>query len=104
MYKPSIEIDVGSDGTPAAATATARVDAPVARVWSHIVDVDRYPTFVPMLSKVERDGHRVTVQLKFKVALFSVGFEFVADAKFEENKSLDLRWVSGEPRDLHIRF
>jgi ribosome-associated toxin RatA of RatAB toxin-antitoxin module len=104
MFKPSIEVDVGADGTPAAATATARINAPVARVWSHIVDVDQYPTFVPMLSKVKRDGDRVTVHLKFKVAFFSVGFDFVADAKFEENKWLDLRWVSGDPRDLHIRF
>jgi ribosome-associated toxin RatA of RatAB toxin-antitoxin module len=81
MFKPSIEVDVGPDGTPAAATATARVNASVARVWSHIVDVDQYPTFVPMLSKVKRDGDRVTVHLKFKVAFFSVGFDFVADAK-----------------------
>jgi ribosome-associated toxin RatA of RatAB toxin-antitoxin module len=104
MFKPSIEVDVGPDGTPAAATATARVNASVSRVWSHIVDVDQYPTFVPMLSKVKREGDRVTVHLKFKVAFFSVGFDFVADAKLEENKSLDLRWVAGEPRDLHIRF
>ena len=104
MYKPNIEVEVGPDGTPASATATTRVAATPARVWSHILDVDRYPTFVPMLSKVRRDGDRVTVHLKFKVAFFSVGFDFVADAKLEEQKSLDLRWVSGEPRDLHIRF
>ena len=104
MQKPVIEVDVGADGTPAAATATTRVGAPAAKVWSFIADVDRYPSFVPMLSKVKRDGDRVTVHLKFKVAFFSVGFDFVADAKYEEGKWLDLRWVSGEPKDLHIRF
>jgi carbon monoxide dehydrogenase subunit G len=104
MQKPIIEVDVGADGTPAAATATTRVGAPAAKVWSFIADVDRYPSFVPMLSKVKRDGDRVTVHLKFKVAFFSVGFDFVADAKYEEGKWLDLRWVSGEPKDLHIRF
>lgn len=104
MHKPSIEVDVGPDGTPAAATATTRIAAPLARVWSHILDVDRYPAIVPMLSKVTRAGDRVTVHLKFKVAFFSVGFEFVADATYDERRWLDLRWVGGEPRDLHIRF
>ncbi len=104
MHKPTIEVDVGADGTPASATATTRIAAPAARVWSHIIAVDRYPEFVPMLSKVRRDGDRVNVHLKFKVAFFSVGFDFVADAKYEEARWLDLRWVSGEPGDLHIRF
>ncbi|MGZ3443498.1 MAG: SRPBCC family protein [Polyangia bacterium] len=104
MKKPIIEVDVGADGTPAAATATTRVGAPAAKVWSFIADVDRYPTFVPMISKVRREGDRVSVHLKFKVAFFSVGFDFVADAKYEENKWLDLQWVSGEPRELRIRF
>ena len=53
MQKPIIEVDVGADGTPASATATTRVGAPAARVWSFIADVDRYPSFVPMLSKVQ---------------------------------------------------
>ena len=104
MHKPIIEVVAGPDGTPASSTATTRVAAPAARVWSFILDVDRYPTFVPMISKVKREGDRVSVHLKFKVAFFSVGFDFVADAKYEEGKWLDLSWVSGEPRDLHIRF
>lgn len=104
MQKPIIEVDVGADGTPASATATTRVGAPAARVWSFIADVDRYPSFVPMLSKVKRDGDRVTVQLKFKITLFSVGFDFIADAKYEEGKWLDLRGIGGDIKDLHIRF
>jgi len=104
MQKPIIEVDVGADGTPASATATTRVGAPAARVWSFIADVDRYPSFVPMLSKVKRDGDRVTVNLKFKITLFSVGFDFIADAKYEEGKWLDLRSIVGDIKDLHIRF
>ena len=104
MHKPIIEVEVGPDGTPASATATTRVAAPAARVWSHIADVDRYPQFVPMMSKAKRDGDRVHVHLKFKISLFSVGFDFVADAKYEEGRWLELRGVSGDIRDLHIRF
>ena len=104
MHKTIIEVDTGADGTPASATATTHIAAPPARVWSHIVAVERYPEFVPMLAKARREGDRVTVHLKFKVAFFSVGFDFVADAKYEEARWLDLRGVSGEPRDLHIRF
>lgn len=104
MHKPIIEVEVGPDGTPASATATTRVAAPTARVWSHIADVDRYPQFVPMMSKARRDGDRVHVHLKFKISLFSVGFDFVADAKYEEGRWLELRGVSGDIRDLHIRF
>lgn len=104
MHKPIIEVEVGADGTPASATATTRVAAPTARVWSHIADVDRYPLFVPMMSKARRDGDRVHVHLKFKISLFSVGFDFVADAKYEEGRWLELRGVSGDIRDLHIRF
>ncbi len=104
MSKPIIEVEVGADGTPASATATTRVAAAPARVWSHIADVDRYPTFVPMMSKAKREGDRVHVHLKFKITLFSVGFDFIADAKYEEGKWLELRGISGDIRDLHIRF
>jgi ribosome-associated toxin RatA of RatAB toxin-antitoxin module len=104
MSKPIIEVEVGADGTPSSATATTRIAAPVARVWSHIADVDRYPSFVPMMSKATRDHDRVHVHLKFKITLFSVGFDFVANAKYEENKWLELRGISGDIRDLHIRF
>jgi ribosome-associated toxin RatA of RatAB toxin-antitoxin module len=104
MHKPIIEVVAGADGTPDSATATTRIAAPPARVWSHIVAVERYPEFVPMIAKARRDGDRVSVHLKFKVSFFSVGFDFVADVVMEEARWLDLRGVSGEPRDLRIRF
>ena len=57
-----------------------------------------------MIHRIKRDGDRVTVQLKFKVAFFSVGFEFVADATRDEGRRLELRWVSGEPRAIRLGF
>ena len=33
-----------------------------------------------------------------------MGFDFVADAKYEEGKWLDLRGVGGDIKQLHIRF
>jgi hypothetical protein len=53
---------------------------------------------------VRLDGERATVDLKFKVALFSVGFQFVVDITREREKYLALSWVSGEPRGIKLRF
>src|SRR3569833_3459111 len=57
-----------------------------------------------MMSKATREQDRVHVHLKFKITLFSVGFDFVAHATYEENKWLELRGIYGDKRDLHIRF
>jgi hypothetical protein len=73
-------------------------------VWAAIADVGGYAGRVPMIHRVRRDGDRVTVGLRFKVSLFSVGFEFVADIRHEGERLLELRGVSGEPRGLVLRF
>jgi ribosome-associated toxin RatA of RatAB toxin-antitoxin module len=99
-----IEVELDGDGKPRAATATATVAAPPARLWQLILDLERYPKIVPMMHKVRREGDRVTAQLRFKVSIISVGFEFTADATYEEPRRLELRWVDGEPRDIRIRF
>jgi hypothetical protein len=57
-----------------------------------------------MIHRARRDGDRITIDLKFKVAILSVGFTFVADAVYEQEKWLELRWVSGEPRGIRLRF
>lgn len=101
---PLIEVRLGPDGRPAAASAAARIAAPPARVWAAIADVDAYPGRVPMIHRVRRDGDRVRVELRFKVSLFSVGFEFVVDAFTEPETTLELTYVSGEPRGLRLRF
>jgi hypothetical protein len=78
--------------------------SPLLRVTLGPDGVQAYPGRVPMVSKVKLEGQRVTVSLKFRISLFSVGFEFVADATVEENRSLELRHVAGEPRGLRLRF
>jgi ribosome-associated toxin RatA of RatAB toxin-antitoxin module len=104
MEKPIIEVDLDAAGKPIGATATARIAASPARVWQFIENVEGYSGIVPMLHKVKRQGDRVTVHLKFKISLFSVGFDFTADATYEAAKWLELRWVAGEPRALRIRY
>src|SRR5262245_18318083 len=102
--KPIVHVDFDGEGRPSGAVATASVAANRQRVWSHIFDIDRYPGVVPMLSKVKREGDRVTVHLRFRVSLLSVGFDFTCDVKYREARWLELRWVAGEPRGLLIRF
>jgi ribosome-associated toxin RatA of RatAB toxin-antitoxin module len=104
LPKPIVTVDTAPDGRPLGAEATAEIAAPRDRVWAFILNVDGYPGIVPMLHKVKRDGDRVTVHLKFKVALLSVGFDFTCDVSFEEGRWLELRWVSGEPKGMRIRF
>ena len=99
-----IEVELDRSGQPAAAVATTTVARTPAEVWRFVSAVERYPGTVPMLHKVRREGDRVTAQLRFKISFFSVGFEFTADAAYEENRWLELRWVAGEPREVRIRF
>jgi carbon monoxide dehydrogenase subunit G len=99
-----IQISVGADGLPSGARAAVRIAASPARVWAVISDVDGYAGRVPMIHRVRKNGDRVTVDLRFKVALFSVGFAFVADVHREVERSLEIRGVSGEPRGLLLRF
>jgi ribosome-associated toxin RatA of RatAB toxin-antitoxin module len=101
---PLVQIHLGPDGLPAAAIAATRMAATPARVWSVISDVGSYAGRVPMMERVRKDGSRVTVGLRFKVALFSVRFEFVADVRREEGRVLEIEGISGEPRGLRLRF
>lgn len=100
----TLRIHPAPDGHPRVAVAEARIDRSAARLWAAIVDVERYPGRVPMIHRVQREGDRITVHFRFKLALFSVGFHVVVDAVAEPERSLELRWVSGEPRGLRLRF
>ena len=104
MRDVDLKVHIDESGSPRGATAVARVDAPIARLWKVIEDVDRYPERIPMIHRVRIDAARAQVDLKFKLALFSVGFHFVVDVLQEKEKWLELRWVSGEPRDIRLRF
>jgi carbon monoxide dehydrogenase subunit G len=99
-----VVVSIDDAGLPRAAKAEGRIERSVADVWKVIDDVNQYADRIPMMSKVRLDGERATVDLKFKVALFSVGFQFVVDITREREKFLSLVWVSGEPRAIKLRF
>jgi ribosome-associated toxin RatA of RatAB toxin-antitoxin module len=104
MRSVDVTVEIDDAGLPRAAVANARIDRSVADVWKVVEDVDRYPERVPMMHRVRRVGERATVDLKFKISLFSVGFQFVVDVVKKHEQSLELRWVSGEPRGIRLRF
>jgi len=99
-----IDVAHHPDGRPSGATAALRIEHPPARVWAIIVDVERYPGRIPMIHRVRRHGDQVTVDLKFRVAILSVGFQFVVEVKQEPERWLELRWIAGEPRGLYLRI
>lgn len=101
---PLVQVHLGPDGLPKVAVAATRMAATPARVWAVVSDVGSYAGRVPMMDRVRTDGDRVTVGLRFKVALFSVRFEFVAEVRREEGRWLEILGVSGEPRGLRLRF
>jgi ribosome-associated toxin RatA of RatAB toxin-antitoxin module len=104
MRSIALDVKVDDRGQPRAASAEARLERSPAHVWRVIEDVDRYPERIPMIHRVRVSGERATVDLKFKLALFSVGFTFVVDVRAEKEKWLELKWISGEPRDITLRF
>jgi len=99
-----VRLSVGDDGLPTGATGATLVRAPAEKVWSVVADVSSYSGRIPMIHRMERTGDRVVMKLRFKVALFSFGFEVASDAKSEEGRWLELHYVSGEPRDMRLRL
>ncbi len=103
-HEPLVRVRMSPEGKPVGAAASARFERPVGEVWAAIKDVERLARHLPMVHRVQRRGDLVTLDLKFKVAFFSVGFQFTAAATYEEEQWLELRWTSGEPRDIRLRF
>jgi carbon monoxide dehydrogenase subunit G len=98
-----VEVELDGEGQATAGVAVARIDAPPARVFSAFREVERYAGRVPMIQRVRRGGDHVNVELRFRMPLFSVRFAFRAAFSERPPEWIDLRWVSGEPRGLHIR-
>ncbi len=101
---PVVTVRLGPDGLPVGAAATARIEHPVSAVWALLSDVERYATFLPMVHRARRTGDDVTYDLRFRIGFFSVGFHFTAHATWEDEKWIELRWISGEPADIRLRF
>jgi hypothetical protein len=100
----TLQVHLDARGAPNGCTATVVVDATPGRVWAVVENPEGLAGLVPMLHKVRRTGDRVNIQLRFRIALFSVGFEFTADSFRTPGEWAEVRWVDGEPRDLRLRF
>ena len=101
---PVVRVRLAADGRPTGAAASARIERPVAQVWAAVADIERYARFLPMVHRAHRQDDSVTFELRFRVGFFSVGFQFTAAVAYEVEKWLELRWTSGEPRDIRLRF
>lgn len=101
--KSIVEVSLAPDGLPTAGAAIGRVEAPPSQVFALFRAIENYPGRVPMIDKTTRHGSRVTVVLRFKVALFSAKFEFTAEVIEVQDQSMELRWIAGEPHGLRIR-
>ncbi len=104
MHTVDLKVDIGDDGRALGARAEARIDQPVARVWRVIEEVERYSERIPMMKRVRLDGNRAHIDLQFKLSILSMGFHFVVDVLQEKEKWLELRYVSGEPKGIRLRF
>jgi len=102
MQELTLTTRLGRDGLPISASCDGMIAASAERVWSVLEDVERFAGRVPMISKVRRSGDMVDVDLKFKIALFSVTFRFGARAEIDRGKRLELIGTSGEPKDIRL--
>jgi hypothetical protein len=101
---PIVRVRVAPDGRPTGAAASARIDAPIADVWAAVADIEGFARHLPMVHRAKRRGDSVSFELKFRIGFFAVGFAFTADATYEAERWLELRWTSGEPKDVRLRF
>jgi hypothetical protein len=104
VTETAVRVQMDGEGRPRSASAEARIEAPVARVWAVVADVGGYAARIPMIHRVRLEGDRVTVDLRFRVSLLSVGFQFIAEVTQEPERWLELRGVAGEPRGIRLRF
>ena len=100
---PLVHVVLGPDGAPVGALAARRLRGERERVWRIMTDVDGMATRVPMIQRVERDGRAFVVHLRFGVSLVSANFAVKVEPVTVEGRSLELRYVSGEPAGLTIR-
>jgi ribosome-associated toxin RatA of RatAB toxin-antitoxin module len=92
------------DAAPFGARAQVVIAAPPERVWQLLTSFDRYPEKVPMIHAATLDGDRLTLALRFRMAIFSTTFEFTARVEREEGRRLSLSWIEGLPREIHVGF
>ena len=101
---PLVRVIVGPNDDPQGAVSAVRVAATPARVWEIIRDVEAYPSRIHMIERCHVEGDRLTMRLAFRIALFTARFGYTARLAIDEGRSLEVRYESGEPRDLRLRF
>jgi ribosome-associated toxin RatA of RatAB toxin-antitoxin module len=101
---PLVRIELGPKGLPVAACAAARVQASSDRVWAVLSDVEQYAVRVPLIDRVRRRNDEAEFLLRLKLAFFSVSFSFESEIQEDPGKTLDLRYLRGEPKDIAIRY
>lgn len=101
---PVVRLQLGARGLPVAACAAGRVEASTERVWSVLSDVSQYAVRVPLIDRVRVNGDTAEFLLRMKLAFFSVSFSFESKIERLAGKTLDLGYLSGEPRNIAIRY
>jgi ribosome-associated toxin RatA of RatAB toxin-antitoxin module len=101
---PLLRLRVDADHAPTGAVAEMRVNASTERVSQVIHDINRFADRVQMVHRARREGDRVELTLRFKLALFSVKFGLVAQVVADTDRRIELRYVSGEPKDMNLAF
>jgi hypothetical protein len=102
--EPIVQLHLQADGLAVGATAIERVRATPERAWAVLTDVAGYAGRIPLIEQVRLSGTRVRIDLRLRIALLSVGFHFEAEVTIDEGRSVELRWVSGEPKAIRLRF
>ena len=100
----NVVLEVDSTGKPIGARGECVIPAPPEKVWAMLADVAGYPGRIPMVDRVELDGDRVHVHLRFRVSLFSSKFTFSAVAKRDEGRRLEIVGYHGEPSGMVLDF
>lgn len=101
---PLVRIALGPKGLPIAACAAGRVEASSERVWSVLSDVEQYAVRVPLIDRVRVRDDAAEFLLRMKLAFFSVSFSFESEIRQTPGKTLDLRYLRGDPKDIRIRY
>lgn len=101
---PLVRLHVGEDALPTGASGAIRLPAPPSVVWPLIRDVEGYPRLVRMIHRGREEDGEASIVLRFRIAVLSAKFGFRAAVHDEPERCFDLSYLSGEPKDIRLRF
>jgi ribosome-associated toxin RatA of RatAB toxin-antitoxin module len=79
---------------------TGEIDAPVAKVYQVVADVERYPEFLPGVIKVVREADIV----EMTVSLGPIDVTWKSKAVFRPNESIVIDLVEGPFRQMDVKW